>query len=136
MIRVVAGRHLSRGRVFFLIYPFIQVLNRLHEAHPHWERQRTSITPRTQYSSILDIPSWTCPKNTWRLCGLIKVTINEPFMEPSQRNDSTLAITTSRASELFCTIQDSCRIYTLTFHAFLIFDRLNLGAWDSLHVGI
>lgn len=58
------------------------------------------------------------------------------FMEPSQRIDSTLAITTSRASELFCTIQDSCRIYTLTFHAFLIFDRLNLGAWDSLHVGI
>lgn len=136
MIRVGAGRHLSRGRVFFLIYPFIQVLNRLHEAHPHWKRQRTSISPRTQYSSLSDIPSQTCPENTWGLCGLIKVTINEPFMEPSQRNDRTLAITTSRASELFCTIQDSCRIYKLTFHAFLIFVRLNLGTWDSLHVGI
>ena len=136
MIRVVAGRHLSRGRVFFLIYPFIQVLNRLHEAHTHWERQRVSISPRPQYSYLLDIPSQTYPENTWGLCGLIKVTINEPIMEPLQRNDCTLDITTSRASEVFCTIQDLCRIYKLTFHAFPFFDRLNLGAWDSLHVDI
>lgn len=115
MTRVVTGRHLSRARVFFLIYPFIQVLNRLHEAHAHWERQRASISPRPQYSSLLDTPSQTCPENTWGLCGLIKVTIDEPFMEPSQRNDHTLAITTSRASELFCTIRDACRIYKLIF---------------------
>lgn len=57
-------------------------------------------------------------------------------MEPSQKNGCTLAATTSGASELFRTTQYSCGIYKLPFHAFLIFDRSHLGAWNILHVDI
>lgn len=44
-IRILAGRQLSRGREFFLIHPFIQVLTRLFRAHLHGEDSGHELVP-------------------------------------------------------------------------------------------